>query len=57
MNTINSKGHLYLSLAKSVIRIVGAAVGVATNSIEWVAVSLIAAEVLGIAEEIVDERG
>lgn len=54
--TINSKGHLYLSLAKSAIRIIGAVIGMRGNSVAWVAGSLITAEALGIAEELVDER-
>lgn len=54
---MNSKGHLYLSLAKSVIRIAGAAIGIKNKSVAWVAGSLIVAEILGVAEELVDERG
>lgn len=53
---MNSIGHLYLSFAKSAIRIAGAAVGICKKSITWVAGSLIAAEVLGVAEELVDKR-
>ena len=57
VDDINSKGHLYLSLAKSVIRIAGAAVGIGKNSVAWVAGSFLVAEILGVAEELVDERG
>lgn len=53
---MNSKGHLYLSLAKSAIRIIGAVIGMKDNSVAWVAGSLITAEILGIAEELVDKR-
>ena len=53
---MNSKGHLYISLAKSAIRIVGSAVGIYKKSLAIIGGSLILAELLGISEELVDER-
>ena len=53
---MNSKGHLFISLAKSAIRIVGAVVGICKKSVAIIGGSLILAELLGVAEELVDER-
>jgi hypothetical protein len=46
------KKHLYISLAKSVIRI-GAGVALILGFPLWCGVGIVAAEVLGIAEELV----
>ena len=53
---MNSKWHLYTSILKSIIRIVGA--GIAIIFSQWIilAASLIMAEILGVLEEIKDER-
>ena len=46
------KGHFYVSLVKSVVRI-GAGVSLLFGSLLWAGVLLIVAESLGIVEEIV----
>lgn len=46
------KKHLYISLAKSVIRI-GAGVALILGFPLWCGIGIVAAEVLGIAEELV----
>lgn len=52
---MNSKWHLYTSLVKSAIRIIGCIFGLAGNM--WVFILLILlAEVLGIVEEMGDKR-
>lgn len=53
---MNSKGHLYTSLLKSGIRIVGAALAIWNRSLDIFAISIICAEGLGICEEFVDQR-
>jgi hypothetical protein len=59
---MNDKGHFYISLAKSILRICGccgAAVASFSNpagAIACLAVLFVLAEGLGIAEEIVDKR-
>ena len=53
---MNSKGHLFISLAKSVIRIAGGGLTLLTGSILWVALGVCIAEIGGIAEELVDKR-
>lgn len=53
---MNSKGHLFISLAKSVIRIVGGCASVMCKSINVLAISIVLAEVLGVLEELVDKR-
>jgi hypothetical protein len=47
-----SKGHFYVSLVKSGLRIIAGAVLIAGN-LYWAGALIIAAEVLGIVEEIV----
>jgi hypothetical protein len=47
-----SKKHFYISLVKSATRIAGCIVALATGSWEWLAVGLLVAEILGIAEEL-----
>lgn len=51
---MNSKGHLFISLGKSVIRVIGGIVTL-VNVIP-LAVGIIVAEVGGVLEELVDER-
>jgi hypothetical protein len=53
---MNSKGHLYVSLAKSLLRIAGVIICLITKQVIGLAVMLGLAEVLGIVEELVDGR-
>jgi hypothetical protein len=53
---VNSKGHLYVSIAKSVIRIVAGAVALVTGDIKVLAGGVVVAEILGVVEELVDFR-
>lgn len=53
---MNSKGHLFISLGKSVIRIVSGVVTICTNNVLPIAIGFTVAECLGIAEELVDKR-
>ena len=53
---MNSKGHLFISIAKSGIRIILAGVAIFTKNITVLASGILVAEVLGIAEELVDKR-
>tara|TARA_B110000305_G_scaffold52144_1_gene57052 strand:+ start:564 stop:848 length:285 start_codon:yes stop_codon:yes gene_type:complete len=47
------KGHFYVSLVKSAVRIIGCAVAAYTGSVILLAVSLAVAELIGIVEELV----
>ena len=53
---MNSKGHLYISLGKSILRIVSAVVTIITKDVLWLASGFGLAEVLGVFEELVDKR-
>lgn len=53
---MNSKGHLYISLIKSGIRVVGGIITLITGSIIPLACGIILAEVGGVLEEVVDKR-
>ena len=53
---MNSKGHLYISLGKSILRIVSAIATIATRDVLWLALGFGIAELLGVAEELVDKR-
>lgn len=53
---MNSKGHLYISLIKSFIRIVAAISAIRFNSLSLLALGFIVAECLGILEELFDKR-
>lgn len=53
---MNSKGHLYISVAKSIVRIAACGIALAANSVIPLAVGFLGAEILGIAEELVDKR-
>ena len=53
---MNSRGHLLLSIVKSCIRIAGCAVAIGTHNWIWIAGMFGVAELLGIAEELVDNR-
>lgn len=53
---MNSKGHLFISLGKSVIRVIGGIMTLITGSINPLAVGVIIAEIGGVLEELVDQR-
>lgn len=53
---MNSKGHLIISLSKSVIRIVGGCVALVVDNVLPLALGIIIAEIGGILEELVDKR-
>lgn len=53
---MNSKGHLYISFGKSVIRVLGGIVALFKKSVVPLAIGIIVAEVGGVMEELVDER-
>lgn len=53
---MNSRGHLFISLAKSGVRIIGGVATVITGSVLPLAVCIVIAEIGGIAEELVDKR-
>ena len=53
---MNSKGHLYISLIKSTIRIIGCVSTLVTKDIVLLAVAFGFAELLGVLEELADKR-
>lgn len=53
---MNSKGHLFISLGKSVIRVIGGVVTLINGSVIPLAIGIVLAEVGGILEELVDKR-
>ena len=53
---MKDKGHFYISLAKSVIRIFGCLLSWKKKKLSILAAGLAAAELLGIAEEVFDKR-
>jgi len=53
---MNSKMHLAISLVKSGIRIVGCCVALRCQSLTILILALLAAEILGVLEELFDER-
>ena len=53
---MNSIGHLLTSIAKSVIRIGACIWALCSGTIMPLAIGFLVAEVLGIAEELVDKR-
>lgn len=53
---MNSKGHLYISLGKSILRIASSIITIVTKDVLWLAGGFGLAEVLGVFEELVDER-
>ena len=53
---INSKWHLYTSIAKSLIRLAGCYLAIANRDIVGLGIALGAAELFGILEEVGDER-
>lgn len=53
---MNSLGHLTLSIMKSLLRIGACALCIHTGTVLPLAIGFLAAEVLGIVEELVDKR-
>ncbi|MCM1234147.1 MAG: hypothetical protein NC489_28930 [Ruminococcus flavefaciens] len=53
---MNSKGHLYISLAKSGIRVIGGIISLVKKSVVPLALGIIVAEAGGVLEELVDEK-
>ena len=53
---MNSKGHLFISLANSTVRVVGGIITLISKSVVPVAVGIVIAEIGGVLEELVDER-
>lgn len=53
---MGSKGHLGISVNKSLIRMACCISALMNNSIEILCIGLIIAEVLGVIEELVDKR-
>lgn len=53
---MNSKGHLYISLGKSVVRVFGGIAALFKKSVVPLAIGIIVAEIGGVLEELVDER-
>lgn len=53
---MNSKGHLYISLAKSFIRFCSAIVAIWLGKFEILAIGLAVAEIGGVLEEAFDKR-
>jgi uncharacterized integral membrane protein len=53
---MNSKGHLYISLAKSFIRIGSAVLSIWLKHYEILALGIMVAEIGGILEEVFDKR-
>lgn len=54
---MNSKGHLFISVAKSALRLISSGIVIFTGNITTLAIGFFFAELLGIAEELVDKRG
>lgn len=54
---MNSLGHLLVSIGKSIVRIASCGISIHTGTVLPLAVGFLAAEVLGILEELVDKRG
>lgn len=53
---MNSKGHLFISLGKSAIRVIGGVITLINGSVIPLAISIVLAEVGGVLEELVDKR-
>ena len=53
---MNSKGHLYISLGKSVVRVFGCIVAHFKKYVVPLAIGIIVSEIGGVLEELVDER-
>ena len=55
-NLMNSKWHLYISLAKSIIRILSGIIAMGANQWLYIALGFTIAEILGVLEEVGDNR-
>lgn len=53
---MKDKGHFYTSIAKSIVRITGCFVTLYAKDIAPMAVAFLFAEILGIVEEVLDDR-
>jgi len=53
---MNSKGHLYISLSKSAVRVLGGIVALFKKFVVPLAIGIIVVEAGGVLEELVDER-
>lgn len=53
---MNSKGHLFISIAKSGLRIISSVLSITLSSFLPLAIGFGCAELLGILEELVDKR-
>lgn len=53
---MNDKGYFLISMTKSGVRILGSVIAIKKRSIAVLASALLGAEILGIAEELVDKR-
>ena len=53
---MNSKGHLFISVSKSIVRIGSCVWSLISGKVTPLAVGFLGAEVLGILEELVDKR-
>ena len=53
---MNSKGHLVISLSKSLVRMVGCVITLSNGSVIPIATGIIVAEIGGVLEELVDKR-
>ena len=53
---MNSKWHLYISILKSIIRIGSVIIAIILNNWILLAIGLVIAEILGIAEDLNDDR-
>lgn len=53
---MNSKWHLVVSSVKSLIRIIAGVISVLTQDVVVLAIGIVVAELLGIIEELGDER-
>ena len=53
---MNSKGHLFISIAKSSLRILSCVLSIALKSFTPLAFGFGVAEILGVLEELVDKR-
>lgn len=53
---MNDKGHFLISMIKSGVRILGSVIAIKKRSTAVLASALLGAEILGIAEELVDKR-
>jgi hypothetical protein len=54
---VKSRGHLILSIGKSVIRIATSVIAIMAGMLEIAIIGYAVAELLGVAEELVDKRG